>query len=446
MNAELTAQSQAARPSMRTFLIICISQAVSILGSGMTSFALGVYIFSVTRQATPFAITVLFASLPRVLLAPLAGAVADRFDRRKVMILADSGDALSILAIALLAFSGNLQIWMIYAAVFVSALCNSFQSPAYSASVIMLVPKEQLGRANGLIQLSQSLEMLVSPVLAGILFPLIGLSGVILVNIVTFSVAVGALFFVRIPMPERTQAAAPGFASILKDAAYGWNYLSARPGLFGMLWYFALVNFLLGISTVILSPMVLSTGSAATLGALQTAGGVGMLVGSLIISAWGGPKNRILGVLTFIGVGALGLAVMGFSPNPWITGAGLLLFMTVIPMASTSSQGIFQTRVPRDVQGRVFAIRGMISQSIMPLAFIAAGPLADRIAEPLMQPGGALAVTRLGAWLGTGAGRGMGLIYVTAGTLLLIVTLLVAGIPHIRNVEKDLPDVTEPAA
>ncbi|HMN59122.1 MAG TPA: MFS transporter [Anaerolinea sp.] len=294
MESELPVSSAVTSPpkNMNTFLAIWGSQLISILGSGLTSFGLGVFIYNQTHQATPFAITVLFGSLPRVIFAPFAGALVDRWDRRKVMMLADGGDALTVLAVAAGFLTRRLEIWMVYLAAFISALCNTFQEPAYAASVVMLVPKEQLGRANGMIQAAQSVELLLSPILAGALFAWIGLGGIILIDFVTFLVAVGALLVVRIPQPAKSQPSGEGVRAFLKDAAFGWKYLKARPALFVLLWYFALVNFFLNMSGVLVPPMVLTWTNSVGLGVVEMVSGIGMLVGSILISAWGGFKRR----------------------------------------------------------------------------------------------------------------------------------------------------------
>jgi DHA3 family macrolide efflux protein-like MFS transporter len=430
---------------MRTFLIIWLGELISILGSGLTSFALGVWIFQQTGQATPFALTVLFGNLPRILLAPLAGSLADRWNRRWLMILADTGDALVTLVVVFLVAAGQLQVWNIY----LIALCESafaaFQEPAYTASVTLLVPKKELGRASGMMQMGQALEMLVSPLLAGVLFGLIGLPGIILIDFVTYFFAVGALLIVHIPQPETIQspdvAKSSRKGNFLSDAAYGWQYLRARNGLFGLLWYFALVNFLLNFAGVLVGPLVLSTNAPAALGAVDMALGAGMLIGSVVMSVWGGPQRRILGVIGFIALASLGLLLTGLRPSAVLNGAGLFLLMFCIPLASGSSQAIFQSKVAPGVQGRVFAMRSMISRSMMPLAYLLTGPLADRVFEPLMRTGGALARTFAGAWLGAGPGRGMGLMFVLSGLVLMAASGLAFANPHIRRIEHDLPDV-----
>jgi len=434
------AESGPSVQGLKTFLFIWIGQLISILGSGLTSFALGVWIFSQTGKATPFALTVLFGNLPRILLLPVAGSLADRWNRRWVMILSDTGNALVTISVFVLLLFGNLQFWHIYLIVTLGSIFSAFQEPAYSASVTMLVPKKDLSRANGMIQMGQALEMVVTPIIAGVLFVAIGLSGILVIDFVTFLFAVGALLLVRIPQPERTEHA-DNKSSILADALFGWNYLKARPGLFGLLWYFAMVNFLLNWAGVLIGPMLLSRFPASTLGTVQMVIGLGMLAGGILSSVWAGPKRKITAVIGYIGFALLGMIVAGLRPSPYFVGAGLFWLMIFVPLASASSQAVFQAKVAPDLQGRVFSIRSMISRSVMPISFLLAGPLADRVFGPLLDTNGAWAHTFLGSLLDTGAGRGIGLMFIISALCGIIVSLMAYANPRIRNIEDELPDV-----
>lgn len=426
---------------MKTFFIIWGGQLVSMLGSGLTNFALGVWLYDQTKQATPFAITVLLGSLPRILLLPFAGSLADRFNRRLIMILADTFTAVFTLIIFILLGAGNLQLWHIYIIAAMMSVFSAFQEPAYSASIAMIVPKEKLGSANGMVQMGQAITSVLTPVLAGVLFVFIGFTGIIIIDFVTFFFAVGALLFVRIPQPERS--AEHKDKNVWQDMAFGWNYLRQRTGLFGLLLYYAMVNFLLNWSAVLLIPMVLSRFTADVLGIIQTILGVGMLAGSIVMSAWGGAKRRIPAAIGFIVLAVIGFIIAGMTPNPYLIGVGAFVLMFFVPLASGNSQVVFQTKVARDVQGRVFSVRSAISQSMMPLAFLTAGPLADRFFEPLMSEGGALASTFIGQWLGTGAGRGIGLMFIISGVVAIVTSALVYANPRIRNVEDELPDADQ---
>jgi len=423
---------------MKTFFTIWSGQLVSMLGSGLTNFAIGVWIYDQSKQATPFAITVLLGTIPRILLLPFAGSFADRYNRRLIMMLADTFNALLSLAVFILLGLNGLQLWHIYIIAALGSVFSAFQEPAYAASVTMIVPREKLGSANGLVQMGQAITNVLTPVLAGALFVFIGLNGILIIDFVTFFFAIGALFLVRIPQPER--APEHQNSNLWQDIVFGWRYLRERGGLFSLLLYYAMVNFILNWSTVLLIPMVLSNYSADILGVIQTVMGVGMLIGSIVMSAWGGAKRRIPAVIAFISLGVVGFIIAGLRLDPYFIGAGVFTLMFFVPLASGNGQVIFQSKVARDVQGRVFSVRSAISQSMMPLAFLTAGPLADRFFEPLMSADGALARTFIGQVLGTGPGRGIGLMFIISGVLALLISAFVYANPHIRNLEDELPD------
>ncbi|MAT97612.1 MAG: MFS transporter [Anaerolineaceae bacterium] len=434
--------AQSSTKSMRTFFIIWIGQLISIIGSGLTGFGLAVWIYQQTGQATPFALTVMFGNIPQVLLSPFAGALVDRWNRRKVMIAADVGSAVVTMAALLLLTMGQLDVWHIYLVAALNSVLAAFQEPAYTASITMLVPKKDLTRANGLMQMGQALQMLIAPLLAGILFVAIGLRGIVLIDFITFFFAVGALLLVHIPQPKsasQSQADQPK-ETLWREAAFGCHYLRARRGLLGLLIYFALVNFFLNFSAVLLGPMILSFGSAAGLGTAQTVGGLGMLVGSIAISAWGGPQRRILAVFGFIVLAAAGLFIAGLKSSVLFIAIGMFVLMFSVPFGSGISQAVFQSKVEPDVQGRVFSIRTMISRSMMPLAFLLAGPLADQVFEPLLREGGALAASWVGNLVGTGPGRGIGALFLISAVVLWIASAFAFANPHIRNIETELPD------
>jgi MFS transporter, DHA3 family, macrolide efflux protein len=427
--------------NMRTFFIIWVGQVVSMLGSSMTGFAMGVWIFDQTGQATPFALVILSSTIPRILLLPVAGSIADRWNRKALMIIADTASAITTLLIFLLVTSGQIQIWHIYILAAVGSSFGAFQEPAYTASIVMLVPKKSLTRANGLIQLGQALEMVLAPVLAGLLFIAIGLRGIILLDFVTYFVALIALIIVRIPQPvSDVKQVAGRTAKLWEDIRFGWQYLFARSGLFVLLVYFSMVNFLLNFSVVLMGPLILSRHSPAVFGSIQTVWGLGMLVGSIVMSSWKGPTRRVPAMIGFIALVSLGLAVAGLRPNPVVIAGGMFFAMIFIPLASGLSQTVFQTKVAPEVQGRVFSMRSMISRAMMPLAFLTAGPLANYIFEPLMQADGGLASTVIGTILQTGPGRGVGLMFVLSGIAGIIVSWLIYQNPRVRRLEDEIPD------
>lgn len=424
---------------LRTFLLIWLGQLVSLIGSGLTGFALGVWVYQRTGSVTQFALISLFTALPGIVFSPIAGALVDRWDRRRAMILSDAGAGLCTLSVALLFLAGRLEVWHIYMTMAISSTFSAFQWPAYSAATTLLVPKEHLGRASGMVQLGGAAAQIASPALAGALMGTIRVQGVMLIDFATFLFAVFTLLLVRVPRPETTAEGEAGQGSLLREAAYGWTYIRARPGLFGLLLFFAASNFATGIVQVLFTPLVLSFTTAAVLGVLLSIGGLGFLIGSLTMSVWGGPRRRVYGILgTHLLMGAV-LFVAGFPPRAWTLGVAAFLCFFGMPISNGCSQAIWQSKTAPDVQGRVFAVRRMIAWASLPLAYLAAGPLADRVFEPLLTEGGLLA-SSVGQIIGVGVGRGVGLLFIILGFVILLATLVAYLYPRLRQVEAEIPD------
>ena len=427
---------------MRTFLVIWFGQLISTLGSGLTGFALGVWIYQETGSATLFAMNMLAVAVPNLLVSPLAGALVDRWDRRWVMILSDTGAGLTTLAVFLLLLTNRLEIWHVYVLSAVSAAFSTFQWPAYSAATSTLVPKEQLGRAGGMVQVGEAISQIIAPAVAGALYVTTGLYGVVLIDFISFAIAVGSLLLIRIPRPKVSAEGELGKGSLWKEATYGWKYITARPGLLGLLLVFAATNFFSGLMQPLIAPLVLDMTSADMLGYLGSVIGIGMLIGTLIMSAWGGPKRKVHGVLGFLMLGGVFTSMLGLRPSiPLMTVSGFLMMIT-FPIVNGSSQAIWQRKVALDVQGRVFSVRRMIAWSTTPIAFALAGPLADRVFKPLLLEGGALAGS-VGQVIGVGPGRGVGLMIVILGLCNFLAAAAGYLSPRVYHVEDELPDAVQ---
>lgn len=423
--------------SLRTFFTVWSGQLVSVLGSTMSAFATQFWIYDETGSVTALAMVNLAFSLPSVLVAPIAGALVDRWDRRRVMFFADAAAGAATLTMALLYAADRLEVWQVFPVVAVIGVSNAFQQPAWLASISLLVPKAHLGRANGLVQMNEGLSLVLAPALAGAVLTTSGLQAVLLIDVITFLIGMTALALVRFPRPERHDHAGAG--SLRADAAQGWRFVRERPGLFGMLWVFAGVNFSLAFSNVLLIPLVVAFSSEAAAGAVFSAAGIGLLVGSVGVSAWGGPKRRVRGLMLAIALAGLAVAAAGVRPSLALVTVTSVVLMAVVPVANTAAQVLWQLKVPPAMQGRVFSIRRMIAQGISPIAIILAGPLADGVFEPLLADGGALAGS-VGAIIGTGPGRGVGLMFMITGVLTALLAAVGWLAPRIRNLETELPD------
>jgi DHA3 family macrolide efflux protein-like MFS transporter len=431
--------------SIRTFAVIWFGQLVSTLGSGLTGFALGVWIYQETGSTTLFALNLLAYAVPNLVVSPFAGALVDRWDRRWIMILSDTGAGLSTVMVALLYFSGQLEVWHVFLLTAINSAFTTFQWPAYSAVTTLLVPKAQLGRAGGMVQIGEAISALASPAIAGVLFVTVGIQGVVMVDFASYAIAVLTLLVVHVPRPPVTEAVVEGKGSLLQEAAYGWKYIAARPGLLGLLMIFAATNFLTSLWNPLLPPMILEMSSPEMLGYLASVVGVGMLLGTLVMSAWGGPKRRIHGVLGFLMISGFFMMGLGLRPSLVLIAIAGFGAMFTMPIINGSSQAIWQTKVAPDVQGRVFSVRRMIAWSAIPLAYLVAGPLADRVFNPLLVEGGALA-SSVGQVIGVGPGRGAGLLFIIAGLLSAVVAAIGYLYPRVRLVEDELPDAMPEAA
>ncbi len=425
---------------MKRFGLIWVGQLVSLLGSGLTRFALGIWVLQRTDSVTQFVLITVIAGLPGILLAPLAGALVDRWDRRRVMIATDAGAALLTLTIALLLWQDSLAVWHIYLLAGAGSILGTFQWPAYIASITLLVPREQYGRVNGMLQFGEAGTTIAAPALAGLAMVTIDIWGVLLIDFVTFLVAVIALFLVRIPRPKESAAGREGRGSIFKEAGYGWTYIRQRPGLLGLLFYFAGINFVTSMCGIAILPMVLRLRSELAAGTVLSCIGVGMLLGSTYMTVTGGPKRKIHGVLGFGMLFSLFIFAAGLSPSVLWIAIAVLLWHANIPIINSCSQAIWQSKVEPDVQGRVFAMRRMIAQFTVPLGDFSAGPLSDHVFEPLMAEGGPLA-SSIGQLIGTGPGRGIALMFLTFAILPLLTSVWGYLNPRVRNVEDELPDV-----
>jgi MFS family permease len=436
-----------ARPlrGMRIFAIVWSGQLVSLVGSGLSSFVLGLWVFQRTQSATQFALILFSGALPRILLSPLAGALVDRWDRRSVMLLSDVGAGFGMLAIALLYFAHHLAIWQVFLATGLTGACGAFQLPAYLAATTLLVPERQLGRANGLLQVGIAAQDVLAPLLAPVLVAALQLGGVLIVDAVTFFVAVATLLVVRFPTPAPMGGSRPLKWTLRRASLYGWSYVRRRPGLLGLLLFLVMTSFLNGMIGALIYPLLLSFATPNALGIVVSIAGGGMLLSSLMMSAWRGPERRISGVLGSELVFGLGILLIGLRPSVLLVGLGAVVAHLALPVGNVTNQAIWQAKVAPEVQGRVFALRQMVARAATLLAYLLAGPLADRVFDPLLTIHGPLAGS-IGHLVGTGPGRGMGLIFALLGALTLLTALGGYLSPRLRLVERELPDASVAAA
>jgi DHA3 family macrolide efflux protein-like MFS transporter len=433
-------------PELRKFAAIWSGQLFSAVGTGLTEFALGVWVFQRNGSATEYALVAFCIMLPHIVLSPLAGALVDRWDRRWTMIVGDTGSALSTLVMGALLWTGQLDVWQVYLGVLASSSFAALQVPAYMALMSQVVPKQHLGRANGMNEFSWATGQVIAPLAAGVLVTVISVYGVMLIDAVTFLIAVAVVLAIPV---RRLQVEASDDAatdeSLRREMAFGWKYIAARPGLLGLVGFFFIINFSMGTFNALFTPLVLSFEGPEVLGTLLSVGSVGLVLGGVVMSVWGGPRRRVHGVLGLAPLFGLGLIVMGSLPWPPLIAAAAFMFFVTHPIINGADHALWQTKVPLEVQGRVFATRRAIENASSLLAFLIAGPLADGVFDPLLAVGGPLAGS-LGQVLGVGPGRGIGLMFVLVGLPPMMAAVLGYASGSLRRIDHDLPDAVSDEA
>lgn len=424
---------------MRGFLLIWLGQAASYLGSSIVSFGLTIWAWQETGEATALALVGFFSFVPTLLVSPFAGVLVDRWNRKHVMLLSDAGSALASLVILLLFNTGALEVWHLYLLGAWSGLVGAFQFPAFSAAITTLLPKEQYARAGGMRSLLNSLAHIGGPVLAGVLLTFSDLGTLLMVDLITFGFAVLTLLSVHIPSPAKNEDDAP--SRFWDELSYGFRYIFSRPSILGLTLTFTAINLVSMLGVTVLSPMILtrSGGDEVLLGGVRAALGLGGVASGVFISFWGGPERKVYGVILGVVGGSVALTAMGVGQSflAWAGAAFTAFFF--FPMLDAFSGAIFQRKVPPQVQGKFFSALMVVSHTGTTLAYLLAGPLADRVLEPAMQPSGALAGT-FGWLVGTGAGAGMALMFVFAGVLGVFVGVMALFYKPVRDIETLLPD------
>ena len=403
----------------RRFFIIWIGQAISLFGSSLAGFALIWWITQKTGSATVLAVGTLITMLPGIFIGPFVGSLVDRWDRRKIMIVADLVGALAAAALALLFWIGAIEVWHIYTAMLVRSIAGGFHFPAMQASTSLMVPDEQLTRVAGFNQALQGGSSIVAPALGALLITLLPFEGIMAIDIVTALIAVAAVVSISIPNPAREGQSSFSLRAVIEDTTAGLRYIWDWTGLRNLMIIATLLNLIL-LPAFSLLPILVTRyfqQGAPALAALEAAIGFGIIAGSMILGVWGGFKRRIMtSVLGLSGL-ATGTLLMGLAPASMfvIALAGMLIVGISQPFTNGPIFAIVQSLVRPDMQGRVFTVLGSMSTAVSPLGLLLAGPLADRFGVQVFYVAGGIATA-----------------------LIMVVCLLM---PSIRNIEQQHADL-----
>lgn len=431
---------------LRLFYFVLFGQAISVLGSSLTSFGVSIWILreyaDSNLQTTFYSFTLLAATLPALIAGPFLGSLIDRWPRKLNLIGSQIGSMICTLVIAVLYWTEHLSVWSLLWILPFSSLCNLSLQVGFTASVALVVSKDDLSRASGSLGLMLGLVQLVSPLLAGILMDQIGLELIFVVDLVTFLFGLLTLFMVTIPNPAHKPEGKITAKALVQDLLEAFNYMKGKQGVLGGLFLFALIWFNVSAVQTLFAPLVLSIGSATDLGLVQMFGGLGLMVGSIVMVAWKGPQRKMLAILGVAGLVSIGLVVVPIAQQIWLLCLGAFVILAIAPLANVSSQVFWQKKIDPSFQGRVFSLRNTMMRAAQPVAFLVAGFLADGYFKPEMGEGQSLA-TVFGPIWGVGESRGIALMISVFGVASLIFVIAAFLRSSVRRADLNLPDFDE---
>lgn len=409
--------------NLRKFILLWAGELISSIGGGLTSFGLGVYIFQQTGSAASMALVTLLGFLPTLLLSVPAGALADRYDRRLLMMIGDGCSALGIVYILVCMMNGGATLTQICVGVLISAVFSALLEPAFRATITDLLTREEFSKASGLVSLAGSARYLLSPILAGFLLTVSDVKLLLAIDIGTFFLTVASAAVVRRSIGRKAAETATGFLASIRE---GWRILRARRGVLLLVLVSSAITLFMGMFQILAEPMMLSFTDAKTLGVAETVCASGMLVSGLVLGVRG-IRRHFTGILS-ASLALAGLMMIGFGLFEDVLPicAFGFLFFAALPFANNSLDYLTRTHIPDAAQGRVWGLIGFLSQLGYVVAYAVSGVAADA----------------LGAWTGMGVGRGAALVIQVAGGMMAVIAVGMLFIRSIRQLEGD----GEPAA
>jgi len=416
------------------FLLIWFGQFISMIGSGLTIFALGVYVYQQTHLVSSYTFILLCVFIPPFILKPFGGILADRYDRRLMMLIGDLGATLGLLFIFFIMLRGNVQLWQIYLGIAISSIFSAFQDPAFKALITDLLPEDQYAKASGLMQLASSAQHLISPFIAGILLTIINIKFIFIIDISTFLIASIIIIWIRKTL-QAVKAEQPK-QNFMADFKEGITEFSRNKGVIWLVGITMAVLFFVGLLQSLLIPLLLSLTSPKLAGITQSVSASGMLVGSLFIGLFGS-KNKHVKILSIsLFLAGLFFANLGLSTSIiFIIIVGFMFFAS-LPFINTSIEVLIRMNIDNRKQGRVWSIISTITYFGSIVAFVVAGFLADKVFNPLLEVNGKLAGT-VGSIIGVGEGRGIGLMLIISGIAISFISISILKNKFIRNLERN---------
>lgn len=422
------------------FYTVWFGQAISMFGSMLTSFALGVWLFQRTGSVLDFTQLTMFSTMPALLLLPWTGSLADRFDRRTILIACDALALACVSVIGMLVWLDRFALWQLFAVQTVLSIGMAFQGPAAYATITSIVNKGQFGRANGMFSMAGALSQIAAPLLAAGLLGLIGLAGIVVLDILTFYIALSSLAISTLPPVIKAVAdPAKPKRSALRDLGWSLGFLRQRPTMALVYVYTSMGGFMAGMVIVLVTPLVLAMHNAEALAWVTTCGALGALLSGVVMVTWGGPKQWTPLVLGFNLLAGLAIALAGVTESvAWLCAASFVVMLSTTTLG-TCMQSVWRRKVPRERQGTFAALQQAVQLSLIPLSALAGGNLAHHVFEPALMPGGVWFDT-IGVWFGSGKGRGTGFFFFTVGLTAAGIALVSLLQRPLYRLESDVPD------
>ena len=406
------------------FLLLWAGEFISSIGGGLTSFGLGLYIFQKTGSATDMALLTLLGFLPSLVLRVPAGVLADRYDRRLLMMIGDGLSGLGVLFILICMLTGEASLWQIYLGTTISSIFSALLEPSYTATITDLLTKEQFSKANGLVSLAGSSRFLLSPIIAGFLLSVSDIKLILIIDVCTFFLTVIVAAVVRRGIKTSAPKEPEPFMKSMKE---GWQAVSGKRGLLMLVVVSSLICLFMGMFQVLGEPFVLSFADSKTLGIVETIAATGMLVTSIVLGIKGIKKNFVRALWIGLAVSGIGMSLFAICENIYVICIFGFVFFAALPFANNSLDYLVRTNIPAEMQGRAWGFIGFISQLGYVIAYGISGITADFIGK----------VTN------KGVGGGSAITVIASGICLFIVALAMSGIKRIRELENTETPVNE---
>lgn len=417
---------------MKKFMTIWVGELISSIGSGMTAFAVSIYVYQLTKSATLVSVAALLAFLPTILLSPIGGILADRYDRRLMMIIGDSFSAAGLLFIFISIQSGHEGVLPVFIGVTISSVFVALLEPAYRATVTDLLTEDEYARASGLVQIAGNSKYLISPFLAGFILSVSDIRAILVFDMATFFVTVFTISYVR----KSIQVVKPNKDNFnfFKEFKEGIRSITSDKGVSSLVLLMAFMCFFMAFIQTLMTPMILAIADAKTLGIMESVSAIGMLIGSVIIGILNIKKNFSKILMIALMADGIFMALAGTTTNLLLIVVFCILFFTALPFANTCADVLIRMRIPNDVQGRVWGMISILTQIGFVVAYAVCGILADYVFGPMLMEDGILAGS-IGKFIGTGDGRGVGFMLIVAGIIMVVFAFAFGFRKSIREME-----------